>query len=360
MKVGLEKSYPMPGSPEVVWGFLQDIEGVARCMPGAKITERLDDTHFKGTVSVKVGPASMAFKGNIEVMGFDATQRTLRLIGKGSDLSGTSGASLDLTARVEPGATADSSNLIGKSEVSMSGKAAAFGGRMMGTVADQILNQFAGNFAKRVSAIAAQAAAAGPPGTAEQAAVTGPAAVPSVAGPAAVAPATAAPMAIGTPSTATPGITGAVGVATPGPVSAALAANDTHGAAALGATGAAGAMPPLSASKTSTSGSAAAATAMPAAATAMPAAATVVPIAPAIMPATATAVPTTPTTVPAAATAIPTAPATMSRAPAAVQISPAAAANDLPDEPANEINALALLWAIIREWFRGLFRRKPA
>jgi uncharacterized protein len=187
MKVGLEKSYPMPGSPEVVWSFLQDIQGVANCMPGAKITERLDDTHFKGTVAVKVGPASMAFKGNIEVMGLDEAQRTLRLIGKGSDLSGTSGASLDLTARVEPGATADSSNLIGKSEVSMSGKAAAFGGRMMGTVADQILNQFAGNFAKRVSAIAAQAAAAGPPGTAEQAVVAGPAAV---AGPAVAAPVT--------------------------------------------------------------------------------------------------------------------------------------------------------------------------
>jgi carbon monoxide dehydrogenase subunit G len=322
MKVGLEKSYPMPGSPEVVWSFLQDIEGVARCMPGAKITERLDDTHFKGTISVKVGPASMAFKGNIEVMGLDEAQRTLRLIGKGSDSSGTSGASLDLTARVEPGATADSSNLIGKSEVSMSGKAAAFGGRMMGTVADQILNQFAGNFAKRVSAIAAQAAAAGPP-----AAVGSPAA----------APATAAPVAVATPSTVGPGITDDAGVATRSSVSVVPAANDTHGATAPGATGAGGASQPLSASTPWTTSSAAAATL-----------------------AAATAVPAAPTTMPAAATAIPTAPATVPSAPAAVQKSPVAAENDLPDEPANEINALALLWAIIREWFRGLFRRKPA
>jgi hypothetical protein len=28
--------------------------------------------------------------------------------------------------------------------------------------------------------------------------------------------------------------------------------------------------------------------------------------------------------------------------------------------PATELNALALLWAIIRDWFRGLFRRRPA
>ena len=41
----------------------------------------------------------------------------------------------------------------------MSGKAAAFGGRMMNTVADQILKQFADNFAAQVSALQAQRAA---------------------------------------------------------------------------------------------------------------------------------------------------------------------------------------------------------
>jgi uncharacterized protein len=159
MKVALEKSFPMPGDVQAVWGVLQNIEGVAGCMPGAKITERLDDTHFKGTVAVKVGPASMSFKGDIEVKELDAAKHTLRLIGKGSDTSGTSGATMDLTARVEAGAEAGSSNLIGISEVTMSGKAAAFGGRMMGSVADQILKQFAGNFGKKV-AEAAQAAPA--------------------------------------------------------------------------------------------------------------------------------------------------------------------------------------------------------
>ena len=43
----------------------------------------------------------------------------------------------------------------------MSGKAAAFGGRMMGSVADQILKQFAANFATQVQARSAAAAATG-------------------------------------------------------------------------------------------------------------------------------------------------------------------------------------------------------
>ena len=157
MKVQLEKTYPMPASAETAWRLLQDIEAVAGCMPGAKITERTDAQHYKGTVSVKLGPASMSFRGNIEVSALDAASKTLRLVAKGTDTSGSSAASMDLTARVEA-IDATNCNLVGTSEVSMSGKAATFGGRVMGTVADQVLNQFAANFAARVQALHAQIA----------------------------------------------------------------------------------------------------------------------------------------------------------------------------------------------------------
>lgn len=155
MKVELEKTFPMPGSAEVAWEFLQDIEAVAGCMPGAKITERLADGGYKGTVTVRVGPATMSFRGEVEVRDIDRAARSLRLLGKGTDTTGTSGASMELTARIEPGADG-SSQLVGRSEVAMSGKAAAFGGRMMNSVADQILKQFADNFATQVAALAAQ------------------------------------------------------------------------------------------------------------------------------------------------------------------------------------------------------------
>lgn len=165
MKVELEKTFPLPGSAEIAWAFLQNVEAVAGCMPGAKITESLPGGGFKGTVTVRVGPATMSFRGEVEVRDIDAAAHSLRLIGKGTDTTGTSGASMDLTARIEP-ASDGSSNLVGKSEVSMSGKAASFGGRMMGGVADQVLKQFAENFAARVAALAAQRAGAATPATA--------------------------------------------------------------------------------------------------------------------------------------------------------------------------------------------------
>jgi uncharacterized protein len=155
MKVTLEKTFPLPASADTVWVLLQNIEAVAGCVPGAKITERIDEKHYKGTMSVKFGPASMAFRGDVEVSEIEPSTKTLRLFGKGTDTTGSSGASMDLTARVAA-VDAASCNLVGTSEVSMSGKAATFGGRMMSSVADQVLKQFAANLAAQVQAMQAQ------------------------------------------------------------------------------------------------------------------------------------------------------------------------------------------------------------
>lgn len=158
MKVQLEKSFPVPASADAAWSLLQDIEAVAGCMPGARITERIDAQHYRGTVAVKFGPAAMSFRGEVEVTVMDPATRTLRLVGKGTDATGGSGASMDLTARIDPTGAA-ACTLVGTSEVSMSGKAAAFGGRMMNSVADQILKQFAESFAAQAQARQALAAA---------------------------------------------------------------------------------------------------------------------------------------------------------------------------------------------------------
>src|SRR5471032_896143 len=150
MKVVLEKVFPLGASSDSAWQLLQDIETVAGCMPGAKITERVDATHYKGTITVRLGPATMSFKGEIEVLNLDAMARSLHLVGKGTDSTGSSAASMDLVAIVR--AAGDACELTGRSEVTMSGKAAALGSRLMGPVADQMLKQFVANFATRLQA----------------------------------------------------------------------------------------------------------------------------------------------------------------------------------------------------------------
>lgn len=159
MKVVLDKAFALDASAERAWALMQDIEAVAGCMPGAKITGRVNDTHYKGTITVRLGPATMAFKGDIEVLALDAAARSLHLLGKGTDSTGSSAATMDLTASVQP--TGETSTLAGKSEVTMSGKAAALGGRLMGPVSEQLLKQFVANFSARLSAAAPPQTATG-------------------------------------------------------------------------------------------------------------------------------------------------------------------------------------------------------
>jgi carbon monoxide dehydrogenase subunit G len=152
MQVNLDKTFPIAAPQGTAWKFLQDIPGVAGCMPGAEITESLDENNYKGRIKAKIGPATMAFNGDIEIKGIDADKHELHLIGHGQDTKGTSSATMDLTARVVSTGEGQC-ELKGEAVVSVTGKAASLGGRMMTQVADQILNQFGKNFANNVMAM---------------------------------------------------------------------------------------------------------------------------------------------------------------------------------------------------------------
>ena len=165
MKVELEKAFPMPAAPEAAWALLQDIEAVAACMPGAKITQRIDDTHYKGTVTVQASvrrrsPFAATSKSGKSM----PASRTLRLFGNGSDTTGSSAGSMDLTARIDA-ADGGLSALNGQSVVSLSGKAAAFGGRMVNSVADQILGAVRREFRRADPGARAAARATGRAGS---------------------------------------------------------------------------------------------------------------------------------------------------------------------------------------------------
>ena len=72
------KRHALDVGAEQAWAVLSDIRTVASCMPGAAITEQFDATHYKGTVKLKVGPASMLFGGAVEVLAPDAAAHSLR------------------------------------------------------------------------------------------------------------------------------------------------------------------------------------------------------------------------------------------------------------------------------------------
>jgi carbon monoxide dehydrogenase subunit G len=152
MEVKLEKRYPLNASVAQAWAVLSDIRATAACMPGATITEQLDDTHFKGTVKSKVGPATMNFGGDIEVLALDPATFSMQMLGKGADRSGSS-ASMNLSSQIVAGDSPGTSVLVGNATVIVSGKLAQFGSRLLVPVSEAILGQFAGHFETAAAAV---------------------------------------------------------------------------------------------------------------------------------------------------------------------------------------------------------------
>lgn len=182
MDVTLDKRYDIAATLDQGWAVLSDIRSTASCMPGASITEQVDETHYNGVVKSKIGPASMTFGGEIEVQGITPEAKQIQLLGKGKDKSGSS-ATMQLTASLEAGATPDTCVLVGVAVITVNGKLAQMGGRLLMPVADMMLKQFAKNFSVIAAAVEGQATAAPTPDAGSTSNAPQPTAAPAVAAP---------------------------------------------------------------------------------------------------------------------------------------------------------------------------------
>jgi carbon monoxide dehydrogenase subunit G len=162
MEVKIERRFDLPVRAEQAWALLEDVRATASCMPGAQITEQIDEHQYKGLVRTRIGPASMNFTGQVQVLEMDATTRTLRMLGKGGDTNG-SAATMNLIARIEPGGSDAVSVLAGETTVTVSGKLAQFGGRFLVPVAESMLDAFAKQFSQQAAAREVAAAPAANP-----------------------------------------------------------------------------------------------------------------------------------------------------------------------------------------------------
>src|SRR2546428_8538045 len=108
MAIEIVKKFVINAPPAAVWGFLTDPQRVAHCMPGAAITDRIDEKTFAGTMAVKVGPVSTSYKGKVIFERLDASARTAEIVAPGQDVRGRGGADMPVTRTIKeiaPGPT---------------------------------------------------------------------------------------------------------------------------------------------------------------------------------------------------------------------------------------------------------------
>src|SRR5215471_2408289 len=156
MQVKIEKKFEVKEPIEKVWGLLSDPAKVVASVPGAKITEKVDDRHYKGSISVKVGPAVTDYKGEVHILNMDPAAHQMEIEGKGQDVRGKGSASMKMTGGLI--ALPDGSTEVNTtSEVSVVGLLAQFGGRMINDVSNKIFEEFTRSFRAQLAESTASA-----------------------------------------------------------------------------------------------------------------------------------------------------------------------------------------------------------
>lgn len=147
-----DNSFEVPLPPAQAWTVLMDVRRIAPCMPGAELTEVLDEKNYKGKVAVRLGPVALAFAGLVTFEDVDNAARTARVKAQGTDSKGRGGAHALASFRIEEGANGGSKVMV-HTDLSLSGSVAQYGrgvGMIQATAA-QIMNQFASNLKKQIA-----------------------------------------------------------------------------------------------------------------------------------------------------------------------------------------------------------------
>ena len=145
MEVKAEKQLKLNQNPDMVWKMMIDPSFMVKTVPGAELTELLDDRNFNGKISLKIGPVTAKFNGEAEFTRLVEEDYELTLEGKGLDTSGKGGANMTMNIKLAPiddGGTEMKSSM----SLSITGRLAQFGGRMIVAVNNKMFDQWAKSF----------------------------------------------------------------------------------------------------------------------------------------------------------------------------------------------------------------------
>jgi carbon monoxide dehydrogenase subunit G len=156
----IENRFEVPLPPDQAWAVLMDIQRVAPCMPGAQLTEVVNDRTYKGTVGVKLGPVALTFAGEVLFEQIDNATHSARVKAQGRDAKGRGGANAAVDFNLVP--TAGGSEVRVRTDLNLSGSIAQYGraSGMIQDVATQLVGQFAQNLKAQLGPVASAASEA--------------------------------------------------------------------------------------------------------------------------------------------------------------------------------------------------------
>ena len=135
------REIPLTVEPGRVWDLLWDVGRVARCLPGAKaIREVIPHQRYEALVDERVGPFTMRFPLEIEVLEADPPRR-LKAQAAGRDPK--LGTALRVTFELAVDRAGKGSRLVINADITILGTFAALGQGMIQQKAEGTMTRFA-------------------------------------------------------------------------------------------------------------------------------------------------------------------------------------------------------------------------
>lgn len=145
----LQNDFDVAAGIDETWDAFLDMPRIAPCMPGAEVTEVIDDRNVKGGAKVKVGPLNLRFAGSAEIVEIDVENHTASLKAGGADAKGRGNADADIKFTLTE-AGPSRTHVEVATVLNLTGSVAQYG-RASGLI-DEIANQIIGEFVTNLEA----------------------------------------------------------------------------------------------------------------------------------------------------------------------------------------------------------------
>lgn len=161
MAIELRQTFQVRAPVDTVWAFMLNPENVVACMPGASLTQVVDEKSFVGAVKIKVGAVTAQYQGTITYVETDRAAGIVKMLAEGKERGGGTvrGTIMSQLTAIDGGSA---TNVETSSSIDLTGKIVQVGRGMIEGVSGQIIKMYVAN----VRAMLEPAAAAAPAGVA--------------------------------------------------------------------------------------------------------------------------------------------------------------------------------------------------
>jgi uncharacterized protein len=139
----IENTFTVTAPVDFLWRYLLDVERIAPCMPGAELTEIVDEQNWKGKLSMKFGPVAMSFAGTVTMESRDDAEHRVVLAAKGVEAKGKGAATAKVTSWLEPGEGGADTTIHMQADITLSGAAAQLSRGLLPEISKKLTQQFA-------------------------------------------------------------------------------------------------------------------------------------------------------------------------------------------------------------------------